>query len=222
MRLYFACSAATGGRIVHYDRAEPPSVEGLWDAPVFSLLDDASPEPDEYLEAVRKVCLNGGAVFARLKIAPDIRLDWFITRDRLDEIDFLNRLVASDAMRAVLTKGWVHYELSSDVLSGPGAETWPPRFGWNPCASVDLHNKGLLAGVLEYCGAYDSYGRGAATKLGAAAAALLLDGRPDDHKVFTARCCWCLWFHGALWDPTFIGIDVGRRQAWILCATDTD
>ncbi len=119
--IYRACMLGVGTRFVHYDRvgtlALPPSPPGeLWRRPVFARLPDPRPEPARYIADLCRAFVNGGVVFARFSVSLDVRLDWFVTRDKLGEIDFLQHFLGSDAVRDVLVDGWVQYEHKPDLL----------------------------------------------------------------------------------------------------------
>jgi hypothetical protein len=179
----------------------------IWDASVFSLQIDGQGEPEEFLREIRKIYSNGGAEFARFTIAVDPRLDWFVSRNRLDEIHFLEHFLKSGALSEALP-----------VLQSTEQEE-PMNWEWSSSYVLD----GEFAYTLKMGGAYEAFaGSGVEAKqLGAKACEILFGSRYDDLFVFKTYKSWSLWFHDIAWDATWIGVDKGTRTVWILCITDT-
>ena len=184
-------------------------VQAIWARAMFA---PAAPSeegvPTAFLNAVREVFVNGGAHFARFHVAESDVLDWFVSRNLLDEVGFIPALLASPAFDAALP------ELAQ------GKE--PGKAQWQEVSSLTLD--GEWARVLVCGGAYESYeGAGpAAKRIGALACEQLFGDRWEDMLLRTTRQVWSDWFFDIAWDYTWVGVDKVNRSAWVLVMTDTD
>ena len=84
---------AMGGRILSWlevdrDQERPgnAAVEQLWRWIEVRPIDDSPPAVEEYLAELRRVYACGGAFLARFRVDGGRDLDWFASRNRLDEI----------------------------------------------------------------------------------------------------------------------------------------
>ncbi|ELR22885.1 Group-specific protein [Acanthamoeba castellanii str. Neff] len=180
--------------------AKPPSVDGLWDQPVFTAL-PASNTPDALLDRFSSIYYGIGSVqFARFSMATEPRLDWFLVCNRENEIHFFAHLLASPAVRAPKT----------------GSRT----LRWEALNATELADK--FASVLQQGGAYKRYQGGDAKAVSQQACQVLLGDHPEDQLVFRTSAAWSPWFGGVVWDNTWIGINKSTRRIWLLCATDSD
>lgn len=189
---------------------ERPSFEEslrIWDQPVFTPNREPSRVPDEFLAISRSIFSNGGVLFARFDIADDPRMAWFLSRNRLDEISFLDHLLTSQALRSELPQ----LRTRRDA---------PVKWEWTTPYTLD----GELAWTLMFGGAYKSFeGSGEeAKKIGKAAGERLFDHRYEDVLLYKSFTPWSDWFCEIAWDITWVGLDKSEKTAWILCTTDTD
>ncbi|ELR11858.1 uncharacterized protein ACA1_273490 [Acanthamoeba castellanii str. Neff] len=215
-------------RFVHDPDQGEPSIEG-WDRePVFAPLvvsrytweeeeehvKEGKAVPRELMRRMGQLYLNGGVLFARLAALSDARLDWFVRRGRVHEIKLLEHLLASNVLLAALpeVKEGNCY-LMEDPIEAPE---------WVECPSNELAD--CFADQLQWHGAYTSWeeGRDEAIRIGQRACNDLFGSRTGEQLIFTSTRPWCGWFLDVAWDFTCIGVDLGTRQAWLLCATDSD
>jgi hypothetical protein len=180
----------------------------IWDRPIFSVIPDDPRLPRELITEIKKVYVNGGALFAAFSIAENSDLDWFLSANRLGEVEFLERLLGSDAFRAALP------ELGNSALIAPLEWTWTSTYVLD----------GEFASLLKRGGAYASYsGSGAEAKeIGRRACQTLFGERYEDILLFSSFTPWCSWFFDVAWDSTWIGLDKSSRSVWALCFTDAD
>ena len=180
----------------------------IWDQEVFKMVSRPEAEPEELLSLIRGLFTNGGARFVRFVVSEDKRLDWFVSRNRLDEISFLGHLLASPALAAALPDVPAKMPLV------------PIKFEWTTPYILD----GELAGTLKSGGAYKSFdGPGIeAKRIAFAACDRLFGNRYEDLLLYRTLTVWSDWFYNVAWDSTWIGVDKSDRTAWILCITDTD
>jgi hypothetical protein len=180
----------------------------IWDREVFSLVDPTEREPKRFLERVRELYSNGGARFAHFAIAPDPRIDWYASRNRLEEIAFAEHLLSSTALAAAIPELQPRTSLKSI------------EWKWTTPYILD----GELAGTLMSGGAYYAYqGPGhEAKEIGSDACRQLFDHRYEDILLYRTSSRWSDWFYDIAWDSTWLGVDKAERTAWLLCITDTD
>jgi hypothetical protein len=180
----------------------------IWDAPVFSFVQDEQTEPHELLEEFRRAYVNGGAVFARFAVAGDPRIDWYVSRNRLEEIAFAEHLLTSKALAMALP------ELK------PSLPLESIEWVWTTPFILD----GEFARTLKAGGAYRDYeGTGVdAKRIGFTACEHLFGNRYDDLLLYRTTTPWSDWFFDIVWDYTWVGVDKATRTVWLICATDTD
>ena len=190
-------------------RPSARQLETMWQREPFEHVADDPQEPLEYLALLRKLYGNGGAWYARFRIAPCTELDWFLSRNRVDEADLLNQLLASRAMHAALP----------DLVS----ESPPDRIEKLDSPSA-FTLAGELANTLVYGGAYRSLeGRGGeAMRLGEVARQQLIGERFEQVWLYRSFDYWSDAFFGIAWDQTWFGVDADQRTVWLLAMTDTD
>lgn len=191
---------------------ERPSFEDslrIWDSTVFrNKSENIECTPTELLNEIRKIYVNGDAKFACFDVAEDPRIDWFVSRNRLDEINFLDHLITSDALKGVVPE-------LSPIQPLPSIE-WK----WTTPYTLD----GEFADMLKRGGAYHEYeGSGQdAKQIGVKACEHLFGNRYDDLLLYSTHVRWSNWFYDVAWDTTWVGVDKCARTAWIICVTDTD
>jgi len=104
-----------------------------------STLED--PAAKELLDAFRKIYPNGGAIFASFNFMPHQALHWFVSRYRLNDIEFPERFLKSPAVVAALP------ELCKAPVPTPFDFVWEDPFTF----------AGEIARMLTQGGAYDKY-----------------------------------------------------------------
>ena len=193
-----------------WNQAPPDSaaIRILWQNPVFSFISRAAPSIDDLLKELRGTHVNGGACFACFRFPSEPVIDWFISRNRFEAIEFFEHLLTSDALATALPS--LQAPLQLDALKW---EWWSPY---------------LLAGdwarTLMNGGAYKKYEKGgkSAKELAERACADAFQERFEDVEVFRCATAWSDWFFDVAWDMTWIGVDKRKLELFLLCLTDTD
>ena len=167
------------------------------------------PAVEEYLAELRRVNVNGDAVYARFEVTGSRDFDWFATRNRWDEISFFSRLLSSPSVAKCLP------EVTKDATFDESV-----TFEWGSSLTLD----GELARALVIGGAYKKFEGTprAAKQLAARACDAIFGDRFLDIEVFKSWKPWSRWFHDVAWDSTYIIIDRRGQTVSVLASTDTD
>ena len=190
------------------ERPSPAEKQAIWKNSIFAARARNLPPLTAFLAIARSAFVNGGVEFACFSVADNPTLDWFISRNRINEVGFLKHLLTSDAFQSALPQ-----------VKPP--EALKP-IEWSESSSYALD--GDLASLIKTGGAYESYkGTGhEAKKLAQHACEALFANRYEDILVFTTNTPWSPWFHDVAWDFTCVVIDKKEREVCVLCVTDTD
>jgi hypothetical protein len=181
---------------------------GIWKQPVFTSAPIENASVEKLLTELCATHVNGGAVFGRFKFANIPNLHWFVSRNRFDEIHFIEHLLCSDAFRVTLP------QIKSPKTLEPIKWEW-----WSSYLIAGDWARTLMTG-----GAYEKFKRGGreALTIGERARFALFEDRFEDVQIFRAWVPWSDWYYDVAWDMTWVGIDKRDLTAWVLCLTDTD
>jgi hypothetical protein len=196
---------------VNWEQERPGDAaqEWLWRALEVKHIDQIPPPVHEYLQALRGVNVNGGALYARFQVEGNEDFNWFATRNRWDEIAFFSRFFLHPVVTSTLP----------DVTKGASFDE-SVAFEWGSSLTLD----GELARSLVIGGAYKRF-EGAAREakaLGIRAADALFGDRYLDIETFRCWNAWSPWFHDVAWDSTLVLIDRRLQAISVLVSTDTD
>jgi hypothetical protein len=191
------------------ERPSDAASEWLWRSVEIRPLPDVPPLVDEYLAELRRVNVNGGAVYARFEVTGSRDFDWFATRNRWDDISFFSRLLSSSSVSSSLP-----------AVTKEAAFDESVTFEWGSSLTLD----GELARALVIGGAYKKFEGPprAAKELAARACEAMFGDRFLDIEVFKCWKPWSSWFHDVAWDSTYIIIDRRSQVVSIFASTDTD
>jgi hypothetical protein len=164
-----------------------------------------------FLTSMRQSHDNGGAYLAAFHVGPDSVLDWYASRNRLQEERLLDRLLTHPIIRAELP------ELSIPLTLQPPVEK---GFQMSDQFSLD----GVMANGLYHGGAYwQAKGDGRAEKdLAIEVCDAMFGLRFGEVNLSVNYDAWTPWFKGIAWDLTAVLFDRRTRQMWVLAVTDTD
>lgn len=185
---------------------------------------------------------SGGCKFVCGKVVASPVLDWFISRNRLAEIDFMTAFLQAGIFDLEFSDTYlttVHKSPDIFISAIPPAEKSIAStdsynhsqylrttydFGWKIKSSYCLD--GLIAELLVMGGAFKSkvfQGSGKEAKeLSLKLCRELFEERYEDIIVFTSSTPWSEWFCRIGWDITILVIDKRKRLVWGLALTDTD
>jgi hypothetical protein len=191
------------------ERPSDSATDWIWRTVEVQPLDSAPPIVEEYLAALRRMNVNGDAVYARFAVSGDRDFEWFTTRNRWDEIGFFARLLTHPTARRKLPELTSQAQFGADVT-----------FEWGSSLTLD----GELARALVDGGAYKKFDGTAreAKDLGARVCEALFGDRYPEVEVFRCWKAWSPWFHDVAWDSTCFVIDRRLQEVSVLASTDTD
>jgi hypothetical protein len=189
-------------------RPTDDAVDGLWGAITIRHIEDVPPDVERYLEELRRVFVNGSAVFARFEVTGTPEFDRFATRGRWQELGFPKRLLLHPAVQTALP------ELTTDTQVESGV------FEWMSALTLD----GELAQTLVFGGAYERFMRPAreAKDLGRRVCDALFGDRFGEVEVFRSWKAWSAWFFDVACDVTWVIVDRRHQVVSLIAGTDTD
>lgn len=160
-----------------------------------------------FIEELKKLYLNGNIIYKNLIFSESEILDWYISRNQLEEMFFFNYIWQNPTIKQTLNLKNVYedsyksFEVTSAFSLG-----------------------GSMAAALKLGGAYKSpsYNGIEIKKIGESAATELLNNNFDDTIVCVSNEPWCDFFCDVAWDFTWVVINKSNRHMHIILATDTD
>jgi hypothetical protein len=164
---------------------------------------------DEVLAHLRDARPNGGALFAQFHIFDHPTFQWFASRNRFWEMNFFQRVLSYPSVTAAMP------ELAIDPVNFPD-----PGFEWGNSFTLD----GEIGWLLIWGGPYRGFNGTPreAKNVGGRFSDALFGDRFMEIQLHTCHKPWAPWFHGIAWDSTWLGLDKGFSNVWMLCTTDTD
>ena len=191
------------------ERPNDSATEGLWRTVEVQALDGTPPVVEEYLSALRRVYVNGEAVYARFRVSGGQDFSWFATQNRWDEIEFFARFLTHSTTQRKLPELTRNAKFDEEVV-----------FEWGSSLILD----GELARALVCGGAYKKFDGTPkeAKELGARVCEALFGERYNEVEVFRCWNAWSPWFHDVVWDSTCFVIDRRLQEVSVLASTDTD
>jgi hypothetical protein len=184
------------------------AIRAIWQGLDIENSPDVGPPVERLLDALRKTHVNGGAAFAVFSITSNPEFDWFMSRNRWNEIEFPEHFLRSHAVATAL----------GEVCAKPVSDSF--GFEWGSAFTL----AGELAEKLSVGGAYVKHERGAGDAFAVADEfrRWLFGDRFDEVLVLKSFKPWSEWFYNIAWDGTWLVVDKRQRKASVLAVTDTD
>ncbi len=191
-------------------RPSEEEIEQMWQELQVVYIPLEDPSVNKLLQELRKILVNGGAEFARFKVSPHAVLNWFGSRDLLNEINFFEQFVTLPPVMDGLSALEIETPLTTDLDLTEDTSAF----------TLD----GELAEALFLGGADEEFEGTAkqAKDIGMKFCETLFGSRYDEIQMYISQEPWTEWFAGVSWDVTWFGIDKRNYQVWVLCITDTD
>ena len=184
------------------------AIRGLWKDLRIELCPEVVAPADRLLAALRKTHVNGGAEFATFSVAGGPAFHWFLSRNRLDEIEFPEHFLKSPVVTDALRK----------FCKEPVADSF--GFEWGSAFTL----AGEVAQTLAQGGAYIKHegGAGEAFTIADNFRRSLFSDRFDEIRVVKSFKPWSAWFYDVAWDRTWLVVDKRHSKVSLLAVTDTD
>jgi hypothetical protein len=182
------------------------AVKRMWWSVSFELLPVQDESIEKLLDAYRRVFVNGGALLGRFRISESRTFDYFASRGRLDEIDFFERFLTSDAVSTALPD----LRLGDGLADDPGFSRQRPLL-----FEASLATHFFDGAYIDFDGSHAD-----AKRLAEGFTATTFDARYDEIDVYQSGAQWSDWFEWLR--SSWIVIDKRTRTVWLLCTTDTD
>jgi hypothetical protein len=189
----------------------PEQLQEMWQSLEIEVEPFADGAGRAYLEAICTTHVNGGAVMGQFLVKGNQALQWYASRQSLEEIYFFNQFVCSQKVIAALPMLKIQKPLRSEM---------EVEFKRNNAFILD----GELGFTLFQGGAYEGYSGTAleAKQLGKGMCDQLFGDRLDEISVYKTDLAWTDWFHDVAWDASWFIVDRRFCRIWLLCLTDTD
>lgn len=160
-----------------------------------------------YLQHLRTT--HGGVVFAGFHLGQNLTLDWYASRNRLEEMEFFSSLLTHPVVKDHVPELRIGNPLRNE-----------PQIHQISSLTLD----GELAQTLVSGGAYEKFMGSArlAKEIAGDFCESLFEGRYEEVLVYESPTPWSDWFRDIAWDVTWFILDRRRRYLWLLCATDED
>lgn len=191
------------------ERPSPADVQGSRRRISFEPVVVDRPATSRLVDVFRSSRTNGGALVATFAVREvDATAHWLLSRNRFEELGFLELLLTSDALAAALPE-----------LGGVDEE---PAAGFEE--SHPLLWDGQLAGALTWRGSHGRFPGSAADakRLGREVSDEVIGGRYEEFRLDLSHEYWAEWFGAVAWDETWVLTDARQQQVTLLCVTDTD
>jgi hypothetical protein len=184
------------------------AIQRIWNAVQIKLINQIDQPIDTMVNALNKTHSNGGARFAKFKIEGNSCFNWFMSRNRWNEIEFPENFFRAKNVVAAFPELCV--ELDQCTLG----------FEWGSSFTL----AGEIAWTLALGGAYDKHPGGSANayQLAENFRIHLFGDRFDDMLVLKSSRPWSAWFYGIAWDSSWIMIDKRQSHVSVLAVSDTD
>jgi hypothetical protein len=189
----------------------PEQLQEMWQSLEIEVEPFTSAAGRAYMEAICSTHVNGGAVMGQFLIKSNQTLQWYASRQSLEEIFFFNQFVCSQTVIAALPMLKIQKPLRAEM---------EVEFKRNNAFTLD----GDLGFTLFQGGAYEGFKGTAieAKQLGKDLCDQLFGDRLDQISVYKTELAWTDWFHDVAWDMTWFIVDRRDCRIWLLCLTDTD
>ena len=160
-----------------------------------------------FIDELKKLYSNGKIIYNNFIFSESEVLDWYISRNQLNEMFFFNYIWQNATIKQTLKLNEVYedsyksFEMTSAFSLG-----------------------GCMAEALKWGGAYKkvNYNGVEIKKNSESAATELLNNNFDDTIVCVSNEPWCDFFFDVAWDFTWVVINTSNRNIHIILATDTD
>ena len=192
------------------DRPNAMQLYGLWKSLQISPVSTWTDATEILAEKISETHINGGGQFHKYVISRNRYFDWFASRNRLEEIDFIQNVFRHQGLK----------EYRRDI--GVPGDKLEVEVIANNYDIFDL--PGQLARILHFGGAYNR------TKVGQKEAWSIVltfienefENRFSEFELFQLSLKNAAWFYNIAWDNSIAIFDKRKYELIIIDITDSD
>ena len=190
------------------ERPNERQLSGLWSTIKVSQIENWTNSAKTLRENINETHSDGGILLHKYKIEPNLYFDWFATRNRLDEIEFL-------------TNFFSHNELKSYRTDLKITDVKPQVI--NVKHSTDIYElSGELSRIMGLGGAYKSIDQKLAWKIATDFIKNEFENRFEEFNLYHFAIPTAQWFHDIAWDYSTLLFDKRKYEVIIIDVTDSD
>jgi len=166
------------------------------------------PDIEAYISALEQQFMSGSVNFVQLAIKNHPVLQWYSSRHRLNEIDFVNTILLSDAFRKA--SGMKRIKKNKEANAN--------------MQLIGFSLTGELASLLYNGGVYNTekYNDADSFQLASNLTIKLCDNRFSKLCYFSMLGEWSNWFVDSFWDYAYFIFNNSTNIVTVLCFTDVD
>lgn len=189
------------------ERPTDSEVTQLWKEIRISQLTNFSDGFEQLRKSINETHVNGGIQFHKFHLTGNKHFNWFASRNRLDEINFINKILNRPELEV--------YRKNLQINSKPKFK----RIGW----STDIFElPSILARKLNQGGAYKKLDSVTSWEIATDFVKQEFENRFDEFEMFNIAIENAEWFYDIAWDWTAMIYDKRKTELNIIDITDTD
>ncbi|QQT29439.1 hypothetical protein I6I99_19105 [Sphingobacterium multivorum] len=195
---------------IDWKQERPNSAElaELWTSIQLRPLDNWTLSTTTLKEKIAETHCNGGIQLHKYKIAGNRHFDWFVQRNRLDEIDFLKNIFRHKNLENYRTDLAIR-ENSPEVIH---VKYW-----------TDIYDlTGQLSRIMGLGGSYKNIDQKEAWTTASDFVKDEFENRFEEFNLYKFVIETSQWFHDIAWDHSFLLFDKRKYEIIIIDITDTD
>ena len=194
---------------INWGQERPNQIQlvGLWTKMKFERLENWSESVDVLTEKIHETYVNGGIQLHRYQVSSNDYFNWFASRNRLDEVDFVKNVLTHNNLN--------DYREDLEIKNKPEIKI--------PKSWTDMYDlPGRLARILGQGGAYKKINQKEAWKIATDFIESEFDNRFEEVLVFDFAIKNAAWFYDIAWDYSTMLFDKRKYTVTIIDITDTD
>jgi hypothetical protein len=194
---------------INWEQERPSQIQlvGLWMKTQFERVENWTSSADILTEKIGETHVNGGIQLHRYQVSSNDHFNWFASRNRLDEIDFVKNTLRHKSLS--------DYRKDLEIKSKPEIQitkSWTDMY--------DL--PGRLARILGQGGAYKKINQKEAWEVVTDFIKSEFDNRFEEVLLFDFAIKNAEWFYDIAWDYSTMLFDKRNFTVTIIDITDTD
>tara|TARA_R100000306_G_scaffold17943_3_gene22178 strand:+ start:15 stop:617 length:603 start_codon:yes stop_codon:yes gene_type:complete len=190
------------------ERPTDRQIIDLWQSIRFVPLNNFSDAAKTFMSSVELTHANGGIQIHKFKVKSNSHFDWFSSRNRLEEIKFVQK-----AVRHIDFKDYrKNLKITKDKPKVDLIHYW-----------TDIYDiPSIIARTLAVGGAYKKINAQEAWRIGVEFVKEEFENRFDEFLVYQYAIPSANWFYDVAWDFSILIFDIKKNEVFLIDITDTD